>query len=79
MLVTGDMSLVGTITPNRNLAESLQVAFDAGAKRVLLPMFSAVEILTVPIELFVKNTKVLPVSGSLKRIRRKYSGYSLDL
>lgn len=54
MVVTGDMSLGGTITQTRSLAETLQVAFDAGAKRVLLPMSSAVDISTVPAELFAK-------------------------
>ena len=42
MAVMGDMSLGGTITKARNLAESMQVAFDAGAKRILLPMSSVV-------------------------------------
>jgi hypothetical protein len=38
----------------RNLAESLQVAFDAGAKRILLPMSSVTDIPSVPGELFAK-------------------------
>jgi len=37
-----------------NLAESLQVAFDAGAKRLLLPMASVRDIPTIPGELFAK-------------------------
>lgn len=37
-----------------NLAESLQVAFDAGAKRLLLPMASVKDIPTIPGELFAK-------------------------
>jgi len=37
-----------------NLASCLQVAFDAGAKRVLMPMASAVDLATVPPELFSK-------------------------
>ena len=36
------------------LASTLQVAFDAGAKRVLIPMSSAADIPTVPAELFAK-------------------------
>ncbi len=36
------------------LAASLQLAFDSGAKRVLLPMSSAMDIPTVPAELFTK-------------------------
>lgn len=54
MVVMGDMSLGGTTTPARNLAESLQVAFDAGAKRILLPMCSVTDIPAVPGELFAK-------------------------
>ena len=54
MTVMGDMSLGGTIVQVRNLAESLQVAFDAGAKRILLPMSSVTDIPTVPGELFAK-------------------------
>jgi len=54
MVVMGDMSLGGTTTPARNLAESLQVAFDAGAKRILLPMCSVTDIPSVPGELFAK-------------------------
>jgi ATP-dependent Lon protease len=54
MVVMGDMSLGGTITQARNLANSLQVAFDAGAKRILLPMSSVTDIPSVPGELFAK-------------------------
>ena len=50
----GDMSLGGSILQVRNLAETLQVAFDAGAKKILLPMSSVVDIPTVPGELFAK-------------------------
>jgi ATP-dependent Lon protease len=54
MVILGDMSLGGTVTPVRNLAECLQVAFDAGAKRVLLPMSSVGDIPSIPGELFAK-------------------------
>lgn len=37
-----------------NFATTLQVAFDAGAKRILIPISSAVDIATVPPELFAK-------------------------
>jgi ATP-dependent Lon protease len=46
--------LGGNIVPVENLAESLQVAFDAGAKRLLLPMASVKDIPTIPGELFAK-------------------------
>jgi ATP-dependent Lon protease len=54
LAVMWDMSLGGTIVQVRNLAESMQVAFDAGAKRILLPMSSVTDIPTVPGELFAK-------------------------
>lgn len=54
MVVLGDMSLGGSVTPVESIAECLQVAFDAGAKRVALPMSSAVDIPTIPVELFTK-------------------------
>jgi ATP-dependent Lon protease len=54
MVVLGSMSLGGNIVPVENLAESLQVAFDAGAKRILLPMASVKDIPTIPGELFAK-------------------------
>ena len=54
LAVMGDMSLGGTVVQVRNLAESMQVAFDAGAKRILLPMSSVTDIPTVPGELFSK-------------------------
>ncbi|MET4791660.1 ATP-dependent Lon protease [Bradyrhizobium japonicum] len=54
MVVLGSMSLGGNIVPVDNLAESLQVAFDAGAKRLLLPMASVKDIPTIPGELFAK-------------------------
>ena len=54
MVVLGSMSLGGSLIPVENLAESLQVAFDAGAKRILLPMASVGDIPTIPGELFAK-------------------------
>ncbi len=54
MVVLGTMSLGGNIIPVENLAESLQVAHDAGAKRILLPMASVRDIPTIPGELFAK-------------------------
>lgn len=54
MVVLGDMSLGGNLKKVENLAECLQVAFDAGGKRVTLPMASAADIATIPAELFTK-------------------------
>jgi len=54
LVVLGTMSLGGNMVPVDNLSESLQVAHDAGAKRLLLPMASVADIPTVPGELFAK-------------------------
>ena len=54
LVVLGSMSLGGSIIPVESLAETLQVAFNSGAKRILLPMASVVDIPTVPGELFAK-------------------------
>ena len=53
-VVLGSMSLGGNVVPVENLAESLQVAADAGAKRLLLPMASVGDIPSIPGELFAK-------------------------
>ena len=54
MVVLGSMSIGGTLNKVEELASVLQVAFDAGAKKVLIPMSSAVDIATVPADLFAK-------------------------
>lgn len=54
MCILGNMSIGGTINKVEELANTLQVCFDAGAKKVLLPMSSAADIPTVPTELFAK-------------------------
>ncbi|NLJ80658.1 MAG: protease Lon-related BREX system protein BrxL [Firmicutes bacterium] len=54
LVILGSMSIGGTIIKVPELANVLQVCFDAGAKRVLLPGSSAASIATVPSELFSK-------------------------
>jgi len=54
LVVLGSMSLGGNIIPVEDLAASLQVAADAGAKRLLLPMASVGDIPSIPGELFAK-------------------------
>ena len=51
MAVLGDISVSGTVSKVENLANTLQVCLDSGAKRILLPTVSAVDIGTVPSEL----------------------------
>jgi ATP-dependent Lon protease len=52
--ILGDMTIGGSVTPVDNLASTLQVAFDCGAHRILIPTANAVDIATVPGELFTK-------------------------
>ena len=47
MAVLGDISVSGTVSKVENLANTLQVCLDSGAKRILLPTVSAVDIGTV--------------------------------
>ena len=51
LTVLGDISISGTIMKVEELANTLQVCLDSGAKKVLLPITSAVELGTVPAEL----------------------------
>lgn len=51
LAVLGEISISGTILKVDELANSLQVCLDSGAKKVLLPITSAVDLGTVPPEL----------------------------
>lgn len=51
MVVLGEMSISGTLIKVDELANSLQVCLDSGAKKVLLPITSATDLGTVPAEL----------------------------
>ena len=51
LAVLGEISISGTIMKGDELANSLQVCLDSGAKKVLLPITSAAELGTVPADL----------------------------
>ena len=51
LAVLGEISISGTMIKVDNLADTLQVCLDSGAKKVLLPQISAVDLGTVPPEL----------------------------
>lgn len=51
LVALGDFSIGGSIQKVDNLANSMQVARDAGAKKVLIPMSNAADLGTVPAEL----------------------------
>lgn len=51
LVVLGEISIAGTLIKVDELANSLQVCLDSGAKKVLLPITLAADISTVPAEL----------------------------
>ena len=54
LVILGSLSIGGTIGKVDELSNTLQVCFDSGAKKILLPMSSASDISTVPSDLFSK-------------------------
>lgn len=52
--ILGDISIAGTMIKVEELANTLQVCLDSGAKKVLLPLTSAADIATVPSDLIGK-------------------------
>ena len=52
MVVLGDFSIGGTVLKVENLASTLQVCLDSGAKKVLLPAATMMDLATVPPDLF---------------------------
>ena len=51
LAVLGEISISGTMMKVDEIANSLQVCLDSGAKKVLLPITSAADLGTVPPEL----------------------------
>ena len=56
LAVLGNISIGGSINRIENLADTLQVCLDSGAKKVLLPMSASVDFGSVPAELLSKFT-----------------------
>ena len=54
MVVLGSMNIGGAIIGSDNLADSLQIAADSGAKRVLLPAIDMNQIASVPADILSK-------------------------
>lgn len=54
MCVLGSMSIGGSIIPTADLPGALQIAHDAGAKRILIPMADMVNFSKVPADLISK-------------------------
>ena len=51
LAILSEISVSGTVSKVENLANTLQVCLDSGAKKVLLPITSAVDLGSVPPEL----------------------------
>jgi len=54
IVILGTFTIGGSISIIDNLADLLQIALDAGAKKVLIPISSAGKISVVPPDLFSK-------------------------
>ena len=54
MVVLGSMNIGGAIIGSDNLADSLQIAADSGAKKVLLPAIDMAQIANVPADILSK-------------------------
>lgn len=54
LVILGNLTIGGTISKVDDLADTLEVCYDAGARTILLPMSSAADISTVPVETFSK-------------------------
>lgn len=71
MCVLGSMSIGGTIIPTSDLAGALQIAADAGAKRILLPVADMMQYSKVPADLVSKFSLEIysdPVDASFKAL-----------
>lgn len=51
LAILGDITIGGTLVKVENLASTLQVCLDSGAKKILLPLPSAMDLGTVPADL----------------------------
>lgn len=71
MCVLCSMSIGGTIIPSSGLAGALQIAADAGAKRILLPVADMMQYSTVPADLVSKFSLEIysdPVDAAFKAL-----------
>lgn len=70
-VVIGNMTMGGTIAKVENLANVLQVCVDSGAKKVLIPASSVVDLQSVPADLLVKVQPVFyadPIDAVFKAL-----------
>ena len=63
LVVLGDISISGTLMKVDNLASTLQVCADCGAKKVLIPAVSMVDYGTIPADLMTAF-QIIPYSSA---------------
>ena len=63
LVVLGDISISGTLMKADNLASTLQVCADCGAKKVLIPAVSMVDYGTIPADLMTAF-QIIPYSSA---------------
>ncbi|MCY9373376.1 protease Lon-related BREX system protein BrxL [Bacillus haynesii] len=71
LVVIGNMTVGGTISKVEGFANTLQVCVDAGAKKVLIPAASVMDLQTVPSDLLVKVQPVFysdPIDAVFKAL-----------
>ena len=71
MCVLGSMSIGGTIIPSNDLAGALQIAADAGAKKILLPVADMMQYSKVPADLISRFSLEVysdPVDAAFKAL-----------
>lgn len=71
MCVLGSMSIGGTVIPSNDLAGALQIAADAGAKKILLPVADMMQYSKVPTDLISKFSLEVysePVDAAFKAL-----------
>lgn len=71
LVVIGNMTVGGTISKVEEFANTLQVCVDAGAKKVLIPAASVMDLQTVPPDLLVKVQPVFysdPIDAVFKAL-----------
>ncbi|MEC5222612.1 protease Lon-related BREX system protein BrxL [Bacillus atrophaeus] len=71
LVVIGNMTVGGTISKVEGFANTLQVCVDAGAKKVLIPAASVMDLQTVPPDLLVKLQPVFysdPIDAVFKAL-----------
>ncbi len=69
LIVLGSMSIGGVIIGSDNLVESLQIAVDSGAKKILIPAIDMVQLSKVPADILSKFSLLIysdPIDAAFK-------------